>query len=104
MIQRMVAILTGVLGAALITASAALADEASFVEEVGMNGLTPTDGKTWWGRAICTDLHSGVSVGTVYQNVATQTLAGRTGLFVGSAVRNLCPDQMPKWQAWMGQR
>jgi hypothetical protein len=101
-IWRILTVVTSVLAAALITASPALADDSSFLNEVKMNGTTTEDGKSlWWGHAVCADLQSGVSVQVIYQNVAKQTRPGRTGQFIGSAVRNLCPDQMPTWQAWV---
>ncbi|WP_261877204.1 DUF732 domain-containing protein [Mycobacterium marinum] len=104
-ILRILAVATGVFATVLITASPALADDSAFLNEVGMMGTYTEDGKSlWWGHAVCTNLQSGVDVQTIYQNVAKQTRPGRTGQFIGSAVRNLCPDQMPTWQAWMSQR
>lgn len=102
-IGRILTVVTGVSATALITASPALADDSAFINEVKMNGTTTEDGQSlWWGHAVCTDLQSGVSVQIIYQNVAKVTRANRTGQFMGSAVRNLCPDQMPKLQVGMG--
>jgi len=102
-IRRVLAVVTGVWAAVLMTASPALADDSSFLNEVQMNGTTTEDGQSlWWGHAICTDLQNGVSVRTIYQAVAKQTRANRTVGFMGSAVRNLCPEQMPTLQAGIG--
>lgn len=100
-IRRALAVVTGVLVTALITASPASADDTSFLNEMGYNNMGDSSALRW-GHGVCVDLQSGVSVQAIYQNVAKVTRVNRTGGFMGSAVRNLCPDQMPKLQAGMG--
>lgn len=98
-----VAVAVATLGVGVSAPATALADDSSFLNEVGLNGTYTEDGKSlWWGHAICTDLQNGVSVRTIYQAVAKQTRANRTVGFMGSAVRNLCPEQMATLQAGIG--
>lgn len=105
-IRRAVAVVTGVFAAALISASPAVADDSAFLSEVKMNGSInfPESKALNLGHGICNDLQSGISAQAIYQNVAVYTAANRTGIFIGSAIRNLCPDQMPTWQAWVNSR